>query len=575
MGFYLNSKKPYLLFQEERFSTYYIDKSSILKELVSLLGSGEVSSYDSAVFGKKSQKYICITRPRRFGKTVAANMIASYFEKNIDSHELFDGLYASGCRWFEEHLNQHHVIHIMFNEMPDECTTYAQYISRIKRRLLEDLSREFPELHLDREDALWDALNSIIEFGSGEKFIFVLDEWDFIFHRNFITDADKAAYIDFLSNLLKDQPYVELAYMTGILPIAKYSSGSELNMFSEYTMASEERFSAQFGFTDAEVDLLFERYQNLDFPEEHVTRDGLRIWYDGYKTKRGGQVYNPRSVVLSLTNNNLGNYWTSSGPYDELFYYIKGNADAVRDDLALMVSGVSVPSKVREYAATSMNLQTKDEIFSAMVVYGFLNFENGFVSIPNRELMEKFAYMLQKEPSLGYVHRLARESEKMLQATLAMDTRTMCRILEYAHNSETPLLHYNNEAELTAIVNLCYLSARDHYRMEREDKAGTGYVDFIFYPEYDLSADGIILELKVDHTAQEALRQIKEKQYVLRFAPRMGEVQKFTGRILAVGIAYDRQTKHHVCEMEVLKEAASPYRIFHGQSVPYECTGKD
>ena len=171
-------------------------------------------------------------------------------------------------------------------------------------------------------------------------------------------------------------------------------------------------------------------------------------------------MYNPQSVVASLTNNNLGNYWTSAGPYDELFYYIKGNIEAVRDDLALMVSGISVVSKVQEYAATSMNLRTRDEIFSAMVVYGFLNYDNGHVSVPNKELMDKFADMLQKEPSLGYVHQLASESERMLRATKAGDTETMIRILEMTHNTESPLLYYNSETELTMIVNICLIFRR-------------------------------------------------------------------------------------------------------------------
>lgn len=246
----------------------------------------------------------------------------------------------------------------------------------------------FPDVESDEDEAVWDVLNDIYELRDETRFIFVLDEWDYIFHREFVTDKDKSAYIEFLSNLLKGKAYVEFAYMTGILPIAKYSSGSELNMFYEYTMAEEEKYSEYFGFTDKEVDELFRRYQSQKLECENVTREGLRIWYDGYHTKAGERVYNPRSVVASLTNNNMGNYWTSSGPYDEIFYYIKENVDAVRDDLALMVSGIPVRAKVREYAATSMNLRTKDEIFSAMVVYGFLNYEEGYVSIPNKEVME-------------------------------------------------------------------------------------------------------------------------------------------------------------------------------------------
>ena len=212
--------------------------------------------------------------------------------------------------------------------------------------------------------------------------------------------------------------------MTGILPIAKYSSGSELNMFSEFTMAEEERFSEYFGFTESEVDMLFERYQKKS-EKQQVTRDGLKNWYDGYHTKAGECLYNPRSVVMALSNNNLGNYWTSSGPYDEIYSYIEKNVDAMRDDLARMVSGIPVLVKIRQYAATSQELKTKEKIFSAMVVYGFLSYENGKVSIPNKELMDQFTEMLQKEPSLGYVYRLARESERMLHATLAGDTNTM------------------------------------------------------------------------------------------------------------------------------------------------------
>lgn len=556
MGYYLNSKKPYLMFLEDRSSRYFTDKTKILKDLIPAVDAAANESEDAAaaaVPSGKDPKYICITRPRRFGKTMAANMISSYFSKGADSKAAFQGLAVSSCRWFDRHINQHNVIHMMCNEMPDHCTSYTQYISRMKKRLLYDLIRQFPDAPIDPGDSLWDAFNSIIEFGSGERFIFILDEWDFIFHRDFITDHDKAAYLDFLRSLLKDQPYVELAYLTGILPIAKYSSGSELNMFCEYTMASEQKYAVCFGFTDEETDRLYQKYLE-QFPKNAaVTRDGLRTWYDGYDTRLGERVYNPRSVVLALTNNNLGNYWTSSGPYDEIFSCIRKNTDAVRDDLAMLVSGTPVRAKIFEYAAVSMDLTTKNEIFSAMVVYGFLNYKDGYVSIPNRELMEQFAEMLRKEPSLGYVHRLAKASEEMLAATKALQTEKMADILAYAHNSESPLLYYGNEAELTMIVNMVYLAARDDYRIEREDKAGIGFVDFIFYP-LKMDDDCIILELKAGQTAEAALRQIKKRNYAMKFQGRLGERMQYTGRILAVGIAYEKgKTKKHSCKIEILR----------------------
>lgn len=537
MGVYLNSSNAFTLYKNEISKPYFVDKTLILKELVPMVREGS--------------SYICITRPRRFGKTVMANMIASFFSKGEDSREIFDGLAIADFVEYEACRNQYNVIHIRFNETPAGCRSYEKYIERICSRLLKDLKRAYPEIECTPDEAVWDVLNDIYEFCGRDKFIFVLDEWDYIFHRDYMKDGDKQEYLAFLRNLLKDKPYVSMAYMTGILPIAKYSSGSELNMFLEYSMVTEEKFSEYFGFTESEVDMLFfERYLKfVDKPQ--IDREELKNWYDGYHTKMGERVYNPRSVVTSLLNNNLGNYWTSSGPYDEIFYYIEKNVDDVRDDLALMVAGIPVSAKIREYAATSMNLQTRDEIFSAMVVYGFLSYSNGSVSIPNRELMEKFDDMLCKEPSLGYVNRLAKESERMLRATLSADTETMLEILEYAHNTEIPLLSYNHEVELTAVVNLVYLAARDSYRVEREDRAGIGYVDFIFYPE-DKNADCIILELKVNHTPEEAIAQIKEKKYALRFQGKLGEKPRYTGRILAVGISYDKETKKHGCRVEEL-----------------------
>ena len=541
MGIYLNSINAYTLYKSETEKPYFVDKSEMLKELFPLVETGN--------------NHICITRPRRFGKTVMANMIDSFFSRAYDSKNIFRELHIAEDKNYGQYLNRYPVVHISFNDMPKKCASYEQYIERVERRLIRDLRIEYPEVEIDGEEAVWDAFMELFAQRPSERFIFILDEWDFIFHQQFISEVEKEFYLAFLRNLLKDRPYVKLAYMTGILPIAKYSSGSELNMFAEYTMVTERRFAGYFGFTEKEVDLLFEKYERESAGLGEVTREGLKKWYDGYFTKTEERLYNPRSVVMALSNSNLGNYWTSAGPYDEIYYYIENNISAVRDDLAHMMSGTAVPAKIREYAATSQSLQTREEIFSAMVVYGFLSYNKGKVSIPNKELMDKFADMLQKESSLGYIYRLAKESQRMLRATLDGDTKTMEEILERAHDVEIPLLSYNNEADLTAVVNLVYLSARDTYRVERESRAGRGYVDFIFYPETDTSADGIILELKVDHEPEEAIMQIKEKRYAEAFGAGPGEKQKFSGRILGVGIGYDKKSKIHRCKVEILRES--------------------
>lgn len=538
MGMFLNSKSPYVDYRETVNDLYFVDKSMLLKELFPALG--------------KKNRYFCITRPRRFGKSVMANMVGAFFGKAADSSGLFDTLAIAGDRDYVSYLNQYNVIYIDFSRMPENCGSYYAYISRILNGLREDLMQEYPNLARGAEKAIWDNLQMIFE-ETGQKFIFVMDEWDAVFHKSFIREEDREKYIEFIRNLLKDQVYVELAYMTGVLPIAKYSSGSELNMFLEYDMVTKKKFSEYFGFLDTEVDKLYERYrQETDSPE--ITREDLGIWYDGYCTVTGKRLYNPRSVVCALTENELSNYWTSSGPYDEIFYYVRNNIEDIRDDLTFMISKERVPVVLQGYAATEPELRTRNQIYSAMVVYGLLTYEDGSVFVPNKELMDKYNELLLTNDNLGYVHRLAKESEKMLAATLSGDTKTMTEILKFVHDTESPILSYNNEAELSAVVNLAYLAARDRYRVEREDKAGEGFVDFIFYPERR-ETDGIILELKVDSTPEEAIRQIQDKNYVLRFKGKLGEMPKYTGNLLAVGISYDKKSKKHSCKVEVISVA--------------------
>lgn len=535
MGMFLNSRMPYAEYREIVSDTYFVDKTALLKELIS-------------AFGKKN-RFFCITRPRRFGKSVMANMVGAFFGKAEYAGSLFDSLKISDCEYYTNHLNQYPLIYIDFSRMPERCGSYAAYMERITNGLKKDLLEEYPDLGLDAADAVWDILQKVFE-KTLEKFVFVMDEWDAVFGRSFATTEDKKEFLDFLRELLKGQSYVGMAYMTGVLPIAKYSSGSELNMFLEYDMATKKKFSEYFGFLDTEVDQLFAVYQReTEHPE--ITREDLRVWYDGYCTVEGKRIYNPHSVVCALTDNELSNYWTGSGPYDEIFYYIRNNIDAVRDDIAWMVSGEKIPVLLQGYAVTQMELENKNQIYSAMVVYGLLAYENKAVSIPNKELMDKYNELLMNNSSLGYVHNLAKESERMLAATLANDTKTMAEILEFAHNTESPIFSYNHENELSAVVNLVYLAARDRYRVEREDKAGKGYVDFIFYPQIP-DDDAIILELKVNAAPENAIHQIKEKKYALRLKGKLGERQKYTGRILAVGISCDTKSKEHFCKIEIL-----------------------
>ncbi len=539
MGMYLNSIAPYMNYQEMTTSSYYVDKSDMIREIIAAIGT--------------PGKYICITRPRRFGKTITANMLSSFFARGMDGGMIFDKLRIAHAPEYPEHLNRHEVIYIDCSIVPEGCRSYKEYIQNISQGIKTDLAAAYPNLALDSGKSLWDILMQVCIHENGRRFLFIIDEWDSVFHLSWISEEDRKAYLLFLRSLLKGQAYVELAYMTGILPIVKYSDGSELNMFVEYQMTTMEKYSKYFGFTSQEVDRLYGIYLKQETAVK-VFREELEEWYNGYHTLEGRKLYNPRSVVLAFQNNKVGSYWTGSGTYDSIFYYIQNNIAAVRDDLALMISGERIPVRIQEYAATAYRLESKDQIYSAMVVYGLLTYENGKVFIPNRELMEKYEELLIHKESLGYIYELANISGKMLYATLHGDTKTMAAILQQAHNTETPILAYNHETELAAVVNLVYLAARNDYHVEREDKAGKGYVDFIFYPN-DPQKDGIILELKVDRGPEEAIRQIKEREYVLRFRGKAGERPRCTSRILAVGIGYDRESKEHRCLVEVLEQA--------------------
>ncbi len=458
MSNYLNTIRPFLQYQSESRGQYFVDKTNMISELIPLVENGNSN--------------LCITRPRRFGKSVMANMIASFFQKGIDSSSVFNQLQISQDVKYEKHRNQHDVIYIDFSKTPRRCQSYDQYINWIEDGLIKDLMEKFPDVPMEQTMSSWEALDTVFHYKNGKRFIFVLDEWDSIFHKKFITEDDCKDYIDFLAGMFKGQGYVELTYMTGVLPIAKYSSGSTINNFAEYTMTTQSKYGQYFGFTENEVDQLMGRYtSNTKNPT--ITREQLDDWYDGYRTADGKRMYNPRSVVYALSNNQLSSYWTASGPYSEIAEYIINDVDGVKKDIALLLSGEPVLVNIEEYSVMTMKLRTREEIYSAMVVYGFLSYDQQTrtVQIPNRELMNEFIKTIKREPTLGYMHCLSVASNEILEATLRGDECKVEEILKFVHDTETPILSYNNETELTAVVNLAYIAARDKYYIEREEKA--------------------------------------------------------------------------------------------------------
>ncbi len=537
MGYYLNPEDVLELYKGETMKPYFVDKTKMLEEMIFLLEHG--------------RNYISVTRPRRFGKSMVATMIGSFFGKGADAKEVFSHLKIAEKEGYEKHLNRHNLIYIDFSRDVDDCGSYQEYISTIKTRLYDDLKEAYPNAKIRREDSMGSTLRIVSLANKNEKFLLLFDEWDYVFHKKYFTEEDRGKFTAFLGGMTKGRAYVELAYMTGVLPIRKYSASDTMNHFMELNMANSDMYSDYFGFTDEEVDELYQRYlRNCDHPA--FSRQELADWYDGYERERKSSIYNPNSVVSALTQNKIGNYWPKAGEYEELKDYVVNDIDGVREAVMLLAAGEPVKANISEYATTAPVLKRRNEILSAMTVYGYLNYSDGCVRIPNRELWEEFDRIIQEEPKYSYMRELEKESARILQATLNGDEETVGKVLAIVHTTESPLKAYNDEAELSGSVKLAYIAARNRYSMEREDQAGIGYVDYIFYP-HNPSDDGIIIELKVDDSPEAALKQIKDKNYALKFQGKIGEQPKTTGRVILVGIGYWRKDKVHRCRIEMLE----------------------
>ncbi|MCD8397221.1 MAG: ATP-binding protein [Lachnospiraceae bacterium] len=562
MGYYLNPEDALELYKGETEKPYFVDKTKMLGEMITLLEQG--------------RNYISVTRPRRFGKSMVAAMMGAFFGKGTDSSEVFSHLKIARNSNYAKHLNQHNLIYIDFSRAVEECESYKQYITTIKKRLVRDLKRAYPDVEIDDEDSMGAVLRTVSLAHNNEKFLLIFDEWDYVFHKDYFTESDRGKFTAFLGGMTKGMAYVEMAYLTGVLPIKKYSASDTMNHFAEYNMANSDMYDEYFGFTSEEVDELYQRYLSNNATPEFSRKD-LADWYDGYQRGNGVSIYNPNSVVQALTRNATNNYWAKAGEYDELREYVLNDIDGVRDAVMLLAAGEPVKVDLSEYASTATELRYRDEIFSVMTVYGYLNYFGGCIQIPNKELELEFDRIIRTEPKYSYMRELEKESVRILQATYDGDEDTVGKVLAIVHTTESPLKAYNDEAELPGSVKLAYIAARNKYDMQRietpprcarrqvapsiernaahldgaEDQAGIGYVDYIFYP-HNRSDDGIIIELKVDDSPETALKQIKDKNYALKFRGKIGEQPKTTGRIILVGIGYYRKDKLHRCKIEVL-----------------------
>ena len=530
---FLDTRNGSILFQEVRRQRFFVDKSLLIQKV-----------YE---YANDMCKYICVTRPRRFGKSTAANMLAAFFAKGSDSRLLFSGLkIAEASIWKEgqvcpimNEMNAYHVFHMNMMTVIKERENVSGFIDSLKRECLDNLKEVFPFLAgFSDPDDLGKALLMALE-KTGEQFIFIIDEWDMVFEDERASETDKKAYISFLQGLLKDQPYVKFAYMTGILPIANDSSGSPLNMFDTFSALDDDTMDLFFGFT---LDEISEAAKRGGFTKPSL--DEIKLWYDGYvRLSDGVHVCNPKSVNRAFASGSCRNYWTGTGPMNDVERLIMRDIQSLRTDVVQLLAEVPIDIVLEGFGTENMTLGSRNEILSAMVVYGFLSYDqtNHLLSIPNLELRQKFQRALsQKEMGLA---QTLKNSSALLEATVQRKADVVAEMIEKVHDTEATFIYYSDENSLACVVALAYYAAREKYDISREEKSGKGFVDFLFKPR-TMNLPGIIIELKYNHSAKNAIDQIRKRNYIQKLKD-LGVSQ-----ILLVGISYSEHTGKHTCLVE-------------------------
>ena len=520
MGIYLNPDNTD--FQEALNSEIYVDKTELIRHANSKI--------------RTTNKYICVSRPRRFGKSMAGDMLVAYYSRGCDSKEMFSQYKISSDPNFEKYLNKYNVIHINMLDFVGEKRHISESLDYLSKRLIHEIKKENGDV--DCFD--WNDLMSVLAEVFNEKrvpFIFIIDEWDCIF-REYKNDTEgQIQYLDFLRRILKDQSYVALAYMTGILPIKKYGKHSALNMFTEIAMTNAAPIQEFTGFTENEVRRLCDEYKK-DFNE-------VKRWYDGY-TVDGESIYNPKSVVEALTRGAFRNYWTATENYEALEEFIFRNEDGLRDTVIKLLAGEKKKIDPSTFNNDMVTFNSQDDVLTLLVHLGYLTFDSETyeVAIPNYEVSEQFASTIRNK-DWAEVSKSLKVSDELLQATLNCDAEKVAQLVSDSHSENTSILQYNDENSLACVLSIAYYSARKDYILHRELATGKGFADLVFIPRIGRTLPALIIELKKGHSAEEAVQQIKDNNY-------LHKVSEHSSDVIFVGINYDEK-KGHTCIIEKCK----------------------
>ena len=521
MGVYLNPGSG--KFKESISSEIYVDKTGLI-------------GYTNRVLRTK-QKYVCVSRPRRFGKSMAAEMLAAYYGRGVDSEEVFHGYKIEMDPSFKQHLNQYPVIFLNMQKFLSRTHDITKMKMLLEKAVLKDLLKAYPDVDYLDQDDLISVLEDIYEEYK-VPFIFIIDEWDCIFRENKNDEKAQILYLDFLRNLLKDAEYVALAYMTGILPIKKYGSHSALNMFDEFSMTNPKQLAEFVGFTESEVRDLCVQY-DVDFEE-------TRRWYDGYKFESVEHVYSPRSGVSAMLSKSFDSYWNQTETFEALRNYIVMNFNGLKDKVIELLAGSHIKINTGKFSNDMTTFGTADDVLTLLIHLGYLGYDYSAqeVFIPNSEVALEFCNAVE---GAGWdkIVQAVNQSDRLLKATWSKDEAAVAEGIEDAH-FETSVLKYNDENSLACVISLAYYSARAYYTEVREFPAGKGYADIVYLPRKNCpDKPAMIIELKWNKSAESAIAQIKERKYVKG-------LEEYSGNILLVAINYDEKSKRHQCVIEEL-----------------------
>jgi hypothetical protein len=517
-------------FQMSLNGKFYVDKSM----LISLI-NGQINTKD---------RFLCCSRPRRFGKTMSSEMLAAYYSCGSDSREMFSGLKIAADPSFEKHLNKYNVIFATVARLMYDAQNHkADPAVRFRASLIPDIAAQFPAVDVSDERVLSEILDDVVKT-SGRKVVFIFDEWDAPFRETKNDEKGQGVYLNFLRNLLKDQDYVAAAYMTGILPIKKYGTHSALNMFIEYSMTTPLNMAEFIGFTSDEVQDLCNRF-GMDYAE-------MEKWYDGYRlldSVSGDtlRVFSPRSVASAVSFKRYNSYWTQTETYEALAAFIGLNYDGLREKVTALLAGEVLPTKTSGYQNDMTSFNSADDILTMLIHLGYLGYDelSEETFVPNKEISKEFVTAIEGNKWTEVI-KAVDASKSLLKAAWNMDTDTVAGGIEEAH-FETAHITYNSEAALSYVVSLAFYAAREHYIVVRELPTGKGFADMAFIPR-PTSPDvpGMIIELKWDKTANTAIKQIEERKY-------QGALAGFANDILLIGISYDKETKKHECEIKLTR----------------------